>query len=66
MSGKKSRNEEKAAGPRNESIQAKPRIVPAAPTVVPEKGQEAIHQPGIIFSGLQEKLSSEELLKRMQ
>jgi hypothetical protein len=63
MFNKKLKNKEAAASPKDGAIKAKPRIDPPA---VPDKEQDAIHQPGIIFSGLKEKLSSEELLKRME
>ncbi len=66
MSGEKSGSNEKAANSKGEMIGAKPRIVPPAPAAVPKKEQDAVHQPGIIFSGLKEKLSSGELLKRME
>ncbi len=32
---------------------------------VEQKKEESLHQPGIIFSGLKSKLSSEELLKQL-
>jgi hypothetical protein len=69
MFKKELRVQEEPVNPKEETIKAAPRIVPLAsdpdkPAPGPEK--ETLHQPGIIFSGLKEKLTSEELLKRME
>ncbi len=71
MFKKKLKIEEETVNTKEGTIKATPRIVAPAPastetTTVPGKEQETLHQPGIIFSGLKEKLSSEELLKRME
>jgi hypothetical protein len=46
---------------KEERIISSPRPVPQ-----PEPAPENVHQPGIIFSNLGSKISSEELLKRFE